>query len=355
MQRFGRPETRYKAPKKGLFSRAKKTPVYRSRRHIRHAAEPLVFNNKARFKTYGAPVKMTVIWKRFKQCLVPVLFLTWFSLLVYLPYFKVTNVVFYGLQLIKKDDVNSYVQSTIFKNRALLPGNNYFFLNPRKIEAELEKKFSVSSVTVTKVFPNEIHIELTEKVSTMIYENNKQYFLLDQSGNIIKFLGQETPSGFSTSTENNPLEQHSAIGVAMTPSSTSTVLDASSTLPVAPAPIKPPNFLKIRNLFGNLPVLLDTSFVSSTAGETNIVPAGSIEGALAFEEMIEKRGVATVQYFELQDPGAGMAIHTTQPWIIYFQPKNDLESQFSNLKMILQSNRPTQYIDLRYGERVYWK
>ncbi len=355
MKRFGRPEKRYQAPQKGFFSRIAKKPTYKARRHIRHAAEPLVFNNKSRFKTYGAPIKMAVFWKRFKQCLVPALFLTWFGLLVYLPYFKVTKVVFYGLQLIKKDEVNDYVHNTIFKNHAFLPGNNYFFLSSAKIEEELEKKFSVSSVTVTKVFPNEINIELQEKVSTMIYENNKQYFLLDQSGNIIKFLGQETIGGFSTSTDNDPLVHRGAIGIDTSTSSTMLLSDASSTLPVAPAPVKPPNYLKVRSLFGNLPVLLDSSFVSSTTGETNIVPAGSIKGALAFEEIIEKRGVATVQYFELQDPGAGIAIHTTQPWIIYFEPTDDLESQFSNLKMILQSNHPTQYIDLRYGERVYWK
>jgi hypothetical protein len=211
MKRFGRSATRYKAPKKSFFSRTKKTPEYRARRHIRHSAEPLVLR-KSRYTTYGGTVKLTQIWKRIKQCLVPALFLTWFGLLVYLPYFRVTKVVYYGLQMIKKDEVNDYVHSTIFKNHAFLPGNNYFFLNSDKIQAELENKFSVSSVTVTKVFPNEINIELQEKVSTMIYENDNQYFLLDQSGSIIKFLGEETPAGFSTSTANDPLTLNTSIG-----------------------------------------------------------------------------------------------------------------------------------------------
>jgi hypothetical protein len=296
------------------------------------------------------------IWKRVKQLFAPALFLLWFGLLVYLPYFRVTKVVFYGLQILKKEEMQQYLTSTVLNSKIpFFPGNNYFFVSPDTVETELQNKFAVSAVTVTKVFPNEIHVEIQEKISSMIYENNKQFFLLDQGGTIIKFLGEETPAGFSTSTDNDPLVDHTSIGISAAVTSSTTLADTTvSTSPKVPLLVSP-NYLKIRNLFGGLPLLLDSSFVSSTTNETSIVPPGSIRGALDFQDLLQKGGVTTVKYFELQDAGGGLAVHTSQPWIIYFQPKDDLQAQLNNLKMILQSNRPSQYVDLRYGERVYWK
>lgn len=360
MRRFGGTHRMYKTPARGLFSRSSKKTTRLPKRHvarqrvIRHSAEPLVLRQRAGLYSRKSAVSTYNYWKFIKQLLLPVLFASWFGLLIYLPYFRVTKVVFYGLQIIKKDEINSYLNQTVLNdNLPLLPGNNYFLLSPKKITDEIQKKFSVSSITVTKVFPNEVHIELQEKVSSLIYANDRQYFLLDQNGTIIKFLGEDTPTGFSTSTENDPLISHDSLG---TPA-----IDTATTTPTAgltatvPTPSQTTNYFKVRNLFGNLPLLIDSSYVSSTDNQTTIVPEATLKGAIDFEDMLEKRGVTTVKYFELQGAGAGLAVHTSQPWIIYFKPTDDLESQFANLKLVLEQNHPSEYVDLRYGERVYWK
>ncbi len=354
MKKFGGSHRTYRSPKRGWFSRTPKSPSRQERgRRVRHAAEPLFA--RPRMGVYGARIGLNSYLKIAKRALLPLLLATWFGLLIFLPYFRVTKVVFYGLQILKKDEVDSYLRDTILSNRLpLVPSDNYFLLSSSAIQDDIQKKFAVSSIVVTKVFPNELHIEMQEKISSLIYENGGQYFLLDQNGTIIKFLGEETAAGFSTSTANDPLVHNAPLGEVPVETPTTTP-SAVPDLIVATPPRQPPNYLKIRNLFGNLPLLMDASFVSSTDNESTIVSPRAIKAALDFEEMLEKRDITTVKYFKLQPASGGLVVYTSQPWVIYFQPNDDLEAQFSNLKMVLESNRPTQYIDLRYGERVYWK
>src|SRR3989338_11115313 len=102
MKRFGGTHRNFKTRKPSFFSRSKKVVPFSPRRRIRHSAESLIL--RSRFQTYGQRNVMPNFWKIFKRVLLPALCLTWFGLLIFLPYFRVTKVAFYGLQIIKKDE-----------------------------------------------------------------------------------------------------------------------------------------------------------------------------------------------------------------------------------------------------------
>ncbi|MBU0545664.1 hypothetical protein KKA13_00205, partial [Patescibacteria group bacterium] len=62
-----------------------------------------------------------------------------------------------------------------------------------------------------------------------------------------------------------------------------------------------------------------------------------------------------VKYMTTEHPLSGITVYTSAPWVIYVQPLDDFERQMANLKAVLKTNVPSEYVDLRFGDRVYWK
>ena len=53
--------------------------------------------------------------------------------------------------------------------------------------------------------------------------------------------------------------------------------------------------------------------------------------------------------------GSGVTVITSNTWDVKINPENDIQSQLAKLKIILKENKIQLYVDLRYGERVFWK
>ena len=62
-----------------------------------------------------------------------------------------------------------------------------------------------------------------------------------------------------------------------------------------------------------------------------------------------------VKYYTIENIGSGVDVITSNTWDIKINPENDIQTQLDNLKIILKDNKVQLYIDLRYGDRVFWK
>ena len=116
-----------------------------------------------------------------------------------------------------------------------------------------------------------------------------------------------------------------------------------------------PDFKKNKKDYGAFPLVFDLREPRLNDKQTDVLPAGLINSAIDWYGALEKRGIAGVKYFTLDQPSAGLTVYTNLPWRLYVNPSGDLENQIANLKIILRDNNPREYIDLRYGERVFWK
>ncbi len=276
--------------------------------------------------------------------------------MLFVPYFRITSVDYYGLTTVKKDVIDAYVTANFLHSRfSWWPARNYFLLNRGGVEKNLKNHFSFGAVTVKKIFPNQLIIDITEKISSVIYDDGRNYYLLDQSGQIIKLLRPVLPEELKTviikpPTINQPVTS-STLAAATT---TIATITPSSTVRIDHTP----NINSIRQEFGAFPVvysLADSNNETPTATGTTIFDASIVAGILEWQTLVEQRGIGRVNYFLARPNALGLTVLINQPWNIQFDPASDLKQQADNVQLILRENRPKQYIDVRFGDRAYWK
>ena len=276
---------------------------------------------------------------KFKLILFIVFLLAWIVCLAYIPYFKVNKINYFGLNNTTRDELDEFIYGSFLNKKSILPLNNYFFISSGKISGELFKKFPFETVRVVKIFPNQLNIDIKEKISSVIYDNGQAYFLLDGGGTAIKHLKDTEPYETTIKMITSSLD---LLTTSSTPISTSTTEHN-------------PDYKKINSLFGRYPIVYDRRNLAVNLKQENILPAEHIAAIIAWYKALAEQGIANPKFFVLDNLNSGIAVDTTDPWNILFQPKNDTATQINNLKNILPTIKPQQYIDLRFGEKIYWK
>jgi len=277
----------------------------------------------------------------FKYIIIILLLLFWVGLLIYLPNFRITKITFNGLNIIKINEINGIVEKQIFARRWPIPSNNYFLINSEKIINLIENNFTVSDVKIEKKFPNNLIINIEEKISSVIYDNSQNYYLLDQTGDIVKNLKNVGANEFISSTQLVTI--------------TTTTLAANTLRTTASTTLQThlPDYQTIKKEFGDLPLIYDGR--NSTNTEGHWLSTNLINSVIEFYTQIKKQNLI-IKYFYLDSPLGGVRAYINGPWDVYFTPDpNTITTQLNNLKTFIQNNKPIEYIDLRYGERIYWK
>ncbi len=319
------------------FFRKKKYVVVSSQDSFHYKTNP--------FKVHKKPKKI-----KFKAIALVVFFVAWTVCLAYIPYFQINKVNYSGLNNTTKTEMDNFIYGNFLNKKSFLPLNNYFFINIGKITADLYKNFAFETVGVTKTFPNQLNIVIKEKISSVIYDNGKQYFLLDSGGMAIKYLKDVEPYELTATT----LTSSSLDLLNFNASSTTTITTTTAVL-ITSTTEHTPDYKKINQLFGTYPVIYDRRNLDIQIKQENILPAEHIAAVIAWYKALSEQGIGTPKFFTLDNLNSGIIIDTSNAWDIIFQPKDNTEVQINTLKEILHTIKPQQYVDLRFGEKVYWK
>lgn len=288
------------------------------------------------FKVHKKPSKIKV-----KLIIFITFMAAWIVGLAYIPYFKINKINYSGLNNTTKNELDDFINQNFLNKKSILPLNDYFFINTGKISGDLYQKFAFETVEVTKIFPNQLNVSIKEKISSVIYDNGKKYFLLDSGGTAIKYLRDVEPYEMAQKIVSSSADILAA-------NTTSTPISASTAEHL-------PDYKKINKLFGNYPIIYDRRGFDVDVKQENILPPEHIAAVIAWYKALAEQGIARLKFFTLDNLNSGIAIDTTDPWDILFQPKNNNEAQINTLKEILPTIKPQQYVDLRFGEKVYWK
>lgn len=282
---------------------------------------------------------------KLKLFLLAIILLGWISSLAYTSYFKITKIDYFGLENLSRSEMDNFIYPKYLSRTEWLPTNNYFFINTKKLETDLVDVFSLEHATVTKHFPHKLIIDIKEKTPALIYDNGKKYFLLDIEGTAVKYLADVGQDELKT-----------VAGLPSVPLLTNTSTPATtSPLEFASTIEHTPNYQKITRLFGQYPIVYDRRNLEITEKQTGLLSPEYITTITTWHKELSEQGSAKPKFFVFDNLNSGMIIDTTQSWDIIFQPKNSTEEQINILRGILSTIKPKAYIDLRFGEKVYWK
>lgn len=215
-------------------------------------------------------------------------------------YLRITNIDLQGVDSSRKDEINAAIASTLQGNRLLfLPRNEILFYSTKKLTGELMNEYSyIQNVTVRKRYPRGLEIKVTERTPVALYCDPNCYFL-DSTG-----LIYAPASSFST-------------GVYMTYSDETR---STSTSPLETAFTDQATFSLIQNYLSEIGTLgltpVRVTFIAPREVRIDISQNGYILVDLdsPFNETVEN-------------------IHT----------------------VLLQGITSFEYIDVRYGNKIFYK
>jgi len=248
-----------------------------------------------------------------------ILIITWIILILTLPYFKIKKIIVTGNSITSATEVENYVRQFNFSR------SNYFLFPDKPIAEKIKQIFLYENVVLKKVFPDTIHITVIEKPASIIYDDNTNYYLLDIDGNLIKQINGIT-------------------SIPTTDTTTGTIAMQNTHLSV---------YTKIQHNYGDFPVIFSNKKIT-TKGKNLLLPK-IIKTAIDWNKYLKEQEIGEVQYFSMGETDFNLKVFLDKSWYILINTELDYQVQIQNLKIILSNNKPAEYIDLRFGERVYWK
>lgn len=321
--------------KEGFFSRLfkrKKKPT------------PVSAGPTARYNNPYSKTKKKTIAFPFKTVGFILLIGSWLGLMVYLPYFRVTTVSYSGLKIIKEDEIKAVVNEYLEPKR-FWPKNNFFLVNKENLSTILQEKFSLHAATIQKNFPHSINIVIEEKISSILYDNGLDYYLLDQSGVVLKHI---------RSVEEGRDEEITTTTIKLATTTTrSTISTSTSDFPTSTQK-HVPDLTFLKKEYGDYPVIYDLRELV-VGPEQVLASKDFVKGVIEFYSAFRHARLGVVHYGIVDEVNAGVTLITDKNWKIRFQPTHNIEEQIENISVIAKQYKPVEYIDVRFNERVYWK
>lgn len=263
---------------------------------------------------------------------------------IYHPFFRIKNVEVSGLQRINKKEFSQTVLGMINYNKLLvLPGNSYFVVNAGEIVEMTKNRFPIERVVVEKKFPSTLAITAEEKISTLIYDNGKEYSYLDANGNVVEKIRQvgndewlEKIKITTSTNESGELKEEREI------------LERTHT----------PDVKRIKAEMGDYPIIFDKRGNEATLNN----PAINQElagGIIQWFNLLNKKTDSFFGYLIIADERGEGEITTGEGWILKVKLAEAIGLQFSELQHLLYKEKVNtgdlNYVDLRYLGKVFWK
>jgi cell division septal protein FtsQ len=263
-------------------------------------------------------------------------------LIVFSGLFNIIHIMISGNNKITAAEIKAVVKNTLeFKSYGCIPNSSFFVADVTDIKEVLKKRFPIDEIKIEKQFPHDLNITLTEKISTIVYDNGTVYGLIGLDGSVIELIRSVEDS-----------EWKDVIGKGVTTTADGT----TSTIDMVTERMHTPDTSKLTEQTGEYPLIYDKREHQTDKGLTVLTPE-EVKLMIDWHNEIknETYGVAVFTIENDMD----FSIQTKEGWIIKsrFARKNAVD-QLRELKLALQKIENTKklsYIDVRYENRIYWK
>ncbi len=116
--------------------------------------------------------------------------------IVYSPILQIRNIIVTGVKTpTTRTEIAELVRGYTRNFWALvIPQNNLLFFNEARAKENLTQNFAANSAEFQKQWPNVLRVSLTQDVVVAKWQNDKEIFLLDRNGKLMKYnAGDTTP------------------------------------------------------------------------------------------------------------------------------------------------------------------
>lgn len=244
----------------------------------------------------------------------------WF--LFTLPALAITAVHVEGNETIATGALVSAVQA-VLDERVLwaFRRSNRFLFDGKKLTAALNGQFAFDSVNVTRA-GGTLDVRVRERQSQLLWKSGTGVDLVDASGQVIRPLSADEIAGLG--------QPDPAPG-------------PGETL----APVARLKRLRVFNDVDKAPVA------------ASVLSAKEVAGALSFEQRLLDQAIPFTRVDVDRQAGAWMAVKTLTGYDILFDPLGDVDGQAARLAALfrdaVKDQKPLTYVDLRFGDHVYYK
>lgn len=263
--------------------------------------------------------------------------------LVYHSFFHVKDIQIEGIERLSTTEVQSSVEGVIsHKKFAAFPGESYFFVDTAEIAEILLDKFPLHDVAITKQFPNALTIHLTERLSTIVFDNTHTYYTVGLTGRVVEPIRKVTDAEWLIQTEF--VTTTNDIGE-----------EVSEEKEVSRRHI--PDVQGVLRDVGNYPIILKVGDTQETLDiNTEVLPEEHVTALITWYEFLSKKKLLAPRYIDVTSSHDSI-IYTAGP-SIHISLVGEYQPQIERLETALQqidNSSSIGYIDIRFPGKVYWQ
>lgn len=272
-----------------------------------------------KFKIYGLLTILAIIFLSY--------FIFWSNLL------KINKLEVTGTKNLDPAEIESIIHNQMTKSRFLVfSQSNILFFDSKMASEEVKKALVVNDIQIKKRPLKKLKIEVTEKTAQVVWITDNHYYYLDPNGLVVK--------------ENLVANINLVEGEAQTNSNEATAADLAGEA-----------MIDLSVLDQSLPLVYDLTNSPVTVGK-NILNPKLIETILYLKNKLPKPDL-NIKNFQIPEPqGNDVQVVTDHGFDVYFDSQDSLDQQLANLSLVLREkvkDKKINYIDLRFGSRVYIK
>ena len=251
-----------------------------------------------------------------------ILLLTAFYFLDHAEFLKIKNIEISGTEYISQSEIKDLIlEQTSSRRFIFFHQSNILFFSKSQAKKKLAENYSFESLKIKKNYPDGIKIELKEEISALIWISGENKYFLDLAGIPLRQLTQDD------------------LVIEKSEGQTDIIRPEISS--------------------GNYPVIYDLSNSPVIIGQA-VAPKDLVDFVVSLTEKLKKGADFNIAHYELTNPQLKEVILLTKEgWKIYFRTEDPIDQSVGSLFSVLQQeikNRSTlEYIDLRFGQRVFWK
>ncbi len=283
-------------------------------------------------------------------------------LILYSPLFRIREVQVYAGEF-SASTLAARVNDLVQRRRTLgiFPVGNYLLLRPswlsREIQIAYQDSISFKTIRVTKVFPNIIHVTVEERGPSFLWKQGNDIFGVDEEGTAIRKYGpeEEIPNLVQLINDN---EQELTLGSVLVRSDIPQLLEqiknSVESIGYSVSAIHIPTF----SCLERTPTPIEENAEALDSPRTNTNVSGYLENANKTSADSNTGIESTCSIQALVQEAQELHVELTDAAKILLVP-NELDAQLEKLRRAVQDAKldlkRLSYVDLRFGERVYYK